>query len=1097
MERVDCKRRSRDRIRPYPTGGCAARRQPLRSSAICRSTVVRRSRACQRGAAIVEAVIALPILLVVVLGSIQFGLIYEAKATLNHASLQAARAGAVSNAQPDAIRRGLARGLAPLYSPESSLQGFASTVARIDAALITDARIRILNPTREAFADFSEKIDGVREIPNDRLHARSTAIGAQSRLNIQDANLLKVEITYGYELKVPLVSWFISRVLLGVRRGGATMDAFEQQLLRRTLLPIIATSTVRMQSPARMSDAMVARGDLPDLDRIPSDARPAPATDEDEDADDEAENGGENSRSDDGSNLGDGFLGYGGGPADGSGGGSAPGTGGGPGSGGGSGGGNSGNPQICSVDGDGNGGGDTTATSSVMLPALSVGNPIHVVTGNKYQAESDLAPLPGVMGIAFTRHYNSEAIGHTGVMGTGWRHGYEASIRTSDDGASIDLWQADGRHLAFKRSDEKMVFTAQRAGDGEVRVESRGYRWLRSTGRELNFDLAGRLISMREGTRLLTLQYNEASQLIQVTDPQKRVLRIDYHLNGRVSRVRSVDGSAWRYVYDEEGDLAQVIAADGAARRYDYEDARHPHHLTGISRGTLQLDDYGNRRRFERIATWAYDARGRAVLSSHPDDAQKVTLEYGDDYTDATDAFGRITRYVTTRRDGVALVTEVRGPGCQRCGQGDVSYQYNNHFQLTEISAKDSPTLRYQYDGRQRLSRIARGLSDASSEWVRYHYDGDADQPTRIERPSVKPGAVSAIEIAYRSDGQLLSVLESGYTPRRGVFVPIARTTRLGYDAAGNLISIDGPRADANDVTSFAYDVQGRPSAIRRADGTEQRISAYDLVGRPTHIERTGQPAIGLEYDMAGRVTRITEVRAAGERSVRYSYDPLGRLQTITQPSGRTQRIAYDAAGRRNRLTASDSGIATALMYAPDGNVSHAAILSRHGVPVRALHYAYDEQRRLKEVRDGNGPALQQLAYVDDDSYPDRVIDPLGFETAFNYDANGNIDSIRAADGALTRFARDTAGRLTSVTAPNDTHTRYAYDDFGRRVSEDSGDRGVTHYGYDVAGNLIERTDARGVKTRFAYDAANRLTEVILKSFAGKERRACVMSRGT
>lgn len=217
MERVDCKKRSRDRARPQPAGKCAARRQSFRSCLTCRPQLcVRRSRSCQRGAAIVEAVIALPILLVVILGAIQFGLIYEAKATLNHASLQAARAGAVSNARPDAIRRGLARGLAPLYSSESSLEGFARTVARINAELIIDARLRILNPTREAFADFAEEVDDVREIPNDRLHARSTAIGAQSRLNIQDANLLKVEITYGYELKVPLVNWFISRVLLGV-----------------------------------------------------------------------------------------------------------------------------------------------------------------------------------------------------------------------------------------------------------------------------------------------------------------------------------------------------------------------------------------------------------------------------------------------------------------------------------------------------------------------------------------------------------------------------------------------------------------------------------------------------------------------------------------------------------------------------------------------------------------------------------------------------------------------------------------------------------------------------------------------------------------
>src|SRR5689334_4580479 len=135
--------------------------------------VTRTSRARrQRGAAIVEATIALPLLLVVILAVIQFGFVYQAKATLNHAALQAARAGAVANATPAAIRRGLAQGLAPLTSPDASLQGVAASVARLEGELLTDARIRILNPTREAFDDFAVEIDGVRELPNDRLHAR-------------------------------------------------------------------------------------------------------------------------------------------------------------------------------------------------------------------------------------------------------------------------------------------------------------------------------------------------------------------------------------------------------------------------------------------------------------------------------------------------------------------------------------------------------------------------------------------------------------------------------------------------------------------------------------------------------------------------------------------------------------------------------------------------------------------------------------------------------------------------------------------------------------------------------------------------------------
>ncbi len=268
-----------------------------------------------RGMAIVESLIALPILLAVIFCIIQFALVYEAKATLNHAALLAARAGAVDHAQPAAITSGLARGLVPLYSPDRSYSGYAATLGRVTAAVATDARIRILNPTREAFADFSEDVEGVREIPNDRLHARNTAIGAQSGLNIQDANLLRVQITYGYELKVPMVNWFISRTLLAFRGSGG-YDAFEQALLHRTRLPIIATATVRMHTPARMSDLVVARSDLPNVPRI--DAHSAPPEHNDDDEDEAAPADDEMPASGNGSSLADGFFGFGSGAGSGS-----------------------------------------------------------------------------------------------------------------------------------------------------------------------------------------------------------------------------------------------------------------------------------------------------------------------------------------------------------------------------------------------------------------------------------------------------------------------------------------------------------------------------------------------------------------------------------------------------------------------------------------------------------------------------------------------------------------------------------------------------------------------------------------------------------
>jgi RHS repeat-associated protein len=1020
----------------------------------------------QQGAAIVEAVIALPILLAVILCAIQFGLVYEAKATLNHASLQAARAGAVANARPDEIRRGLARGLAPLYSPESSLQGVATTVARINAGLLTDARIRILNPTREAFTDFGEEVAGVREIPNDRLHTRSTAIGPASALNIQDANILKVEVTYGYELKVPLVNWFISRVLLSVHRGGGTMHAFERQLLRRMLLPVIATATVRMQSPARMSDLVVSRKDLPELARIPSDARPPPEKSDPREGD--SESGGDDQQaSNGGSNLSEGFLGFGSGSGSGSGegGGTAQDDGSGAG-----GGGNRGNPQTCAVSENDSSG---ASVPNVLLPALAVGNPIHVVTGNKYQREADLRSLPGTLAIEFTRHYNSEATDHAGVLGAGWRHSYEASIRVGAAADWIDLWQADGRHLEFRRTEVAGKYLAKRAGDGELTAQAAGHTWRWPTGRELLFAADGRLSSIREGSGSLVLHYNDARQLISAVDPQQRTLRFEYYRNGRLAAVHAMAKATWRYTYDAVGNLAQSAHADGSLLRYEYADARHPHHLTGISAGSLRPTDYGEPESLERIATWAYDAQGRGILSSHPNDAGKVTLQYGRGYTDVTDAFGRVSRYVTSMRDGTAMVSEVRGPGCSRCGQGDATYQYDESFQLTEVAARHSPTLRYEYDNR-RLIAITR----ESALIARYRYKGDATRPERIELPSIKPDGMHFIAIEYAPNGQPRGIRESGYSPTpEGGFSAIEREVAIDYDAVGRVKAIDGPRTDVKDVAEFAYDAKGRLARVRAADGQERRVD-YDVAGRPVRLSQSAGHAIGIEYNLAGRITALTQFRGSVERRIQYRYDRVGRLTAVMDPDGREQVVAYDAAGRASRFSENGSDTVEERLYAPDGQLSGAAVFRRSGELLRALHYSYDAQRRLQEVRDGDGPPLRRYEYLDGDTEPHRVIDPLGFEIALGYDRLGNLDSMLSPDGGSTRFSRDESGRLVGVTAPNDARTSYAYDDFGRRVREDSPDRGTTDYRYDAAGNLIGRTDARRETTTYVYDAANRLIEV-------------------
>lgn len=88
------------------------------------------------------------------------------------------------------------------------------------------------------------------------------AVGAASGVNIQDANLLKIQVLYGYKLVVP----FVGPVLVDLMRlagydpsHGLAPDVV-QRIYDNDRIPLTATAIVRMQTPAYKNAAMLSRG---------------------------------------------------------------------------------------------------------------------------------------------------------------------------------------------------------------------------------------------------------------------------------------------------------------------------------------------------------------------------------------------------------------------------------------------------------------------------------------------------------------------------------------------------------------------------------------------------------------------------------------------------------------------------------------------------------------------------------------------------------------------------------------------------------------------------------------------------------------------
>lgn len=208
-----------------------------------------------KGAAITEFLIVMLAMAPLVLGAIQLAMVFHAKTILSYATFEAARAGAVQNARSTAMQNAFQRNMLALYGGGSNVGSLLAAYGRLKLDLLIPVALGgagmtldILSPTTEAYADFGLRTNGtgVRYIPNEHLRYRNRAVGATSKVDLQDANLLKIKITYGYKLFIPVINRIAARILLLADPGNAAYYSADPPRL-----PIVSYATVRMQSDAQ------------------------------------------------------------------------------------------------------------------------------------------------------------------------------------------------------------------------------------------------------------------------------------------------------------------------------------------------------------------------------------------------------------------------------------------------------------------------------------------------------------------------------------------------------------------------------------------------------------------------------------------------------------------------------------------------------------------------------------------------------------------------------------------------------------------------------------------------------------------------------
>ncbi len=165
----------------------------------------------------------------------------------------------------------------------------------------------------------------------------------------------------------------------------------------------------------------------------------------------------------------------------------------------------------------------------------------------------------------------------------------------------------------------------------------------------------------------------------------------------------------------------------------------------------------------------------------------------------------------------------------------------------------------------------------------------------------------------------------------------------------------------------------------------------------------------------------------------------------------------------------------------------------------QATSYTYDPNGNLLTIKDANGHTTS-FAYDADNQQTKKTWPDGSFET-FSYDAVGNQTSHQLTDGHTNTSTYDVMNRLTKLTYFDSSSVSYTYTPTGQRQTV-TDSRGTTTYTYDNQDRLIQITTPGGQSVTYAYDAAGNRVGLgtpagsISYSYDNDNRLASVSSQG-
>ena len=627
-----------------------------------------------------------------------------------------------------------------------------------------------------------------------------------------------------------------------------------------------------------------------------------------------------------------------------------------------------------------------------------------------------------------------------------------------------------------------------------------------------NYDIYGRIISEENALGYITrYSYDEDNNLNSIIYPNGAVYKYDYDINGNIISMTSAVGEVTKYEYLPTGLLTKIYYSNGTSEEFSYDKQGQLISKKDI-RGNLvsfAYDKSGNLKTktdsIGNVTTYRYDELSRLIKIVHPS-GEKMTYKYIDkarsvigknqDGLKTTyfyDALGKVTKIMDSQGNTKLYYYDPDSNLTKMvASSGNTTiYRYKNSVVELEDFAKGK--YQYNYDSLGRLVSIANKLGNIAAQEYdsagrliktknllgyseRFQYDSMGDLK------SVTDCNGNTKNYRYDNSGRLVKIID-----------PLGDVFKINYNSSENTKEIIGPKEDSllkyrlnsyGDViemvdalgnsTSYQYDSHGDIVSIKKNDGNVIKYS-YDKYQRVIQVVYPDGNIDKFSYDKYGNIAttensdlketykydkwqRLVEVaRTHPDVSIRYQYDNLDRLTKLTYPSGNEFRYYYDNIGRlkeisdkanssflfsydqvgRLELIQYPSGIRALYEYGPLGRLISLKHLTVKGEVIVAFLYNYDADGNIVSIKKQDSP---EVKYSYDRN--NQLVSHQPAKSECKYDSNGNISSI---DGV--EFIYDSQDRLKTTKLADNRNISYGYSPQHKRIWKDTGS-GKVYYIY-------------------------------------------------